>query len=165
MEYVGSDQMMQSAAVRRPSTRNSSLPSGQMIGRPSRLAMTNRRLRVVGAPKSAAISCRASIAYPRFSSCFHQRRNVNPRRSGHGSPVSSSGPQSSNSSTFSSMMTRGRTAFPQRTTTHARPRIFLSTGFPPFALLKCLQSGENQASPTGRPRQASAGSTFQMSSQ
>ena len=71
------------------------------------------------------------------------------------------GPQVWNSSTFSRMMTLGRTVPAHRSTIQASPRMFLSTGFPPLALLKCLQSGENQASPTGRPRQTSTGSTSQ----
>jgi hypothetical protein len=42
--------------------------------------------------------------------------------------------------------------------------MFLSTGLPPFALLKCLQSGLNHAS-ARRFFTTSRGSTFQMSSQ
>lgn len=49
----------------------------------------------------------------------------------------------------------------QRRTIHARPRIFRSTSAAPFAFEKCLQSGENHASATGRPRQTVSGSTSQ----
>jgi predicted metal-binding protein len=42
-------------------------------------------------------------------------------------------------------------------TTHASERIFFSTGFPPRALLKCVQSGENHAMPTGCPPHAFLG--------
>src|ERR1700683_4755323 len=74
------------------------------------------------------------------------------------------GPQVSNSRTFSSMITRGLTLAAQRITTQARPRIFFSTGLPPLALEKCLQSGLNHASPTLRPRVTSHGSTVQTDS-
>ena len=57
------------------------------------------------------------------------------------------------------MACRGRTVPAHRSTIHARPRIFRSTSAAPLALEKCLQSGENHASPTGRPRQTSLGST------
>jgi hypothetical protein len=76
----------------------------------------------------------------------------------------STGPHVWNSSTFSSTMTRGRTAAAQRIATQASPRIFFETGFPPFAFEKCLQSGESHMRPTGRPAHASTGSTFQTSS-
>ena len=65
----GSDQSMISAAVRhgsfRPETTSGSsgLPCvgfGHTMGRLSRRAMTNRRLRIVGAPKSQARSSRHS---------------------------------------------------------------------------------------------------------
>ena len=59
-------------------------------------------------------------------------------------------------------MMRGATSRAQVTTTQARSRIRFSTGFPPLALLKCLQSGENQASPTGRPPVASLGEICRM---
>ena len=59
---------------------------------------------------------------------------------------------------------RGFTVIAHRRMTHDRPRILRLTGFPPFALLKCLQSGLNHASATGRPLHASTGSTFHTSS-
>lgn len=94
---------------------------------------------------------------------------VRPFFAGSGKPLLSSGPHVLNSSTFSSTITRGRwpalNALAQRTTSHARPRTLFSTGLPPFALLKCLQSGENHASPTRRPPQTLRGSTFHTSSQ
>lgn len=70
-----------------------------------------------------------------------------------------------NSSTFSSIITLGLTSPAHLQATQARPRMNLSFGFPPLALLKCLQSGENHASPTGCPSQAFTGSTCQTSSQ
>ena len=80
-----------------------------------------------------------------FRSCVTHRLNVMPLRRGQGW-LSISGPQVWNSSTFSNTMTSGLAMPAHFSTIHARPRIFFSTGFPPFALEKCLQSGENQAS-------------------
>ena len=60
-------------------------------------------------------------------------------------------------------MTRGLTVAAQRITTQHSPRIFFSTGLPPLALEKCLQSGENHASPTGRPAATARGSASQTS--
>ena len=51
------------------------------------------------------------------------------------------------------MITRGRTVPAQRRTIQARPLICLSTGFPPLALEKCLQSGDAHSRPTGLPAQ------------
>ena len=65
----------------------------------------------------------------------------------------------------SKMCIRDSTSPAQRQATHARPRINLSFGFPPFALLKCLQSGENHASATGCPPHTLTGSTCHTSSQ
>ncbi len=87
-------------------------------------------------------------------------RNVSPTRSGSGRiSAASSGPQVLNSSTFSSVITRGSTSSPQRRVTHASPRIDFSTGLAPFALEKCRQSGESQTSPTRRPAVATFGLT------
>ena len=47
------------------------------------------------------------------------------------------------------MITRGRVLAAQRNATQANPLIFFSTGLPPLALEKCLQSGLNQTNPTG----------------
>ena len=69
------------------------------------------------------------------------------------------------SGTFSSIITRGLTSNAHLIETQARPLILLSTGLPPFAREKCLQSGENQASATGLSPHASLGSTSQTSSQ
>ncbi|MCY1234445.1 hypothetical protein D9M72_470280 [compost metagenome] len=85
---------------------------------------------------------------------LHHFWKVLPRLSGQGiSPrsVSMSGPHSFHSSTFSMMMTSGFARSAQSTITHARSRMFRSTGLPPLALEKCLQSGENQARPTCFP--------------
>src|SRR5579871_325094 len=87
-----------------------------------------------------------------------------------------SGPQSANSSTFSSSTALGglpvarRMAATQRSTSQARPRMFLSFGTPPFALLWSLQSGLAHRSPTRRPRNSGRASsaptsTWRMSSQ
>jgi hypothetical protein len=62
------------------------------------------------------------------------------------------------------MITRGAALSAQRTTTQASERIVFSTGLPPLAREKCLQSGDAQSRPTGRPRVTSRGSTFQTSS-
>ena len=45
--------------------------------------------------------------------------------------------------------------------THASPLIFFSTGLPPLAFEKCLQSGLNHASPTRRPATSVLMFTFQ----
>ncbi|MPM35521.1 hypothetical protein SDC9_82114 [bioreactor metagenome] len=66
-------------------------------------------------------------------------------------PFVSNGPHVLNSSTFSSIITLGFTVAAHRTATHAKPLMFFSTGLPPLALLKCLQSGLNQQSATGLP--------------
>ena len=71
----------------------------------------------------------------------------------------SSGPHVLNSSTFSSMMTLGLHLAAQRSVTQARPRIFFSTGLPPLALEKCLQSGGSHTRPTGRLLVTLIGST------
>ena len=47
------------------------------------------------------------------------------------------------------MIIRGRVRSAHLRAIQAKPRIFFSTGFPPFALEKCLQSGLSQTSPTG----------------
>ena len=52
-----------------------------------------------------------------------------------------------------------KTNHPHTVHYQASPRIRLSTGFPPFALLKCLQSGEAHKRPTGLPPVISRGST------
>ena len=90
---------------------------------------------------------------------------VSPARSFIGLPSFPSGPHVWISGTFSSIRTFGRTVYAHLMATHASPLMFLSTGFPPFAREKCLQSGENHASATGFPAQASTGSTCQTSSQ
>ena len=54
---------------------------------------------------------------------------------------------------------RGCTVPAHLVTTHARPRIDFLTGVPPFARLKCVQSGEKCAHPTGLPFVALYGST------
>lgn len=66
---------------------------------------------------------------------------------------------------FSNIITLGLTSPAHLQATQASPRMFLSFGLPPFALLKCLQSGENQARPTGCPSHALTGSTAQTFSQ
>ncbi|MNL64879.1 hypothetical protein D3C87_1891410 [compost metagenome] len=80
---------------------------------------------------------------------------------------SSSGPQVTNSSTFSKKMTRGLLRSPSlrthSTTMVARPRIFFDTGLPPLAFEKCLQSGDAHSMPTGRPSVTSTGSTSNTS--
>ncbi|SPV21803.1 Uncharacterised protein [Burkholderia gladioli] len=63
------------------------------------------------------------------------------------------------------MMMRGLTVAAQRSAIQARPRIFFDTGLPPFALLKCLQSGESQTSPTGWLPVIATGSTSNTLSQ
>ncbi|KGX48503.1 hypothetical protein Y600_6344 [Burkholderia pseudomallei MSHR3709] len=63
------------------------------------------------------------------------------------------------------MITRGFTIAAQRSAIHASPRIFFDTGLPPFALLKCLQSGDSQTRPTGWFPVIAAGSTSNTLSQ
>ena len=90
-----------------------------------------------------------------------------PFRRGHGwrLPIGpTSGPQSANSCTFSSMITLGCTCPAQRVTTHASARRFLSLfGAAPLALLWCVQSGLAQSSATGWPLVAWIGSTVKTS--
>jgi hypothetical protein len=62
------------------------------------------------------------------------------------------------------MMIRGRLMRAHLITTHARQRSFESFGFAFFALLNCVQSGENHANPTGRSPQSSRGSMAHTSS-
>ncbi|MCY1187890.1 hypothetical protein D9M73_289280 [compost metagenome] len=80
-----------------------------------------------------------------------------------GLPLSSSGPQSWNSSTFSRKNRRGLVACTQRTTTHANERTRRLRGAAPLALLKWRQSGDAQRMPTGCPPVASSGSTSNTS--
>ena len=69
-------------------------------------------------------------------SAFMKPSKVSPAHSFMGLLSAPRGPQVRISGTFSSIITRGRTFSAQRIVTHAKPRMFLSTGFPPFALLK-----------------------------
>jgi hypothetical protein len=59
---------------------------------------------------------------------------------------------------------RGCASAAHRQTTQARLRMFLLTGLPPLAREKCLQSGEAQSRPTGRPPVTMRGAAFQTSS-
>lgn len=62
------------------------------------------------------------------------------------------------------MMTRGLLSAAHRQTTQASDRISFLTGVPPFARLKCRQSGDAQSSPTLRPRVTLRGLIFHTSS-
>ncbi len=86
-------------------------------------------------------------------------------------PSLESGPHLSISSTFSTKITRGRTARAQVTICQGRQRISLLRTSEPFLALLCsLQSGENHAAPMTRmppqvgQRATVRGSTSRMSS-
>ncbi len=152
----GIDQSIHSAAVRQgfnlPDLTASDSGSacvcvGHLIGIPSRRAIRKKRLRIVGEPKSQARNSLQSTVYPWRFRALTKQLNVRPFFLGHGRPSSPMLPHVLNSSTFSSMMTRGRVFEAHRSATHAKPRIFFSTGLPPFALEKCLQSGDNHTKP------------------
>ena len=64
-----------------------------------------------------------------------------------------------NSSTFSNVISLGRTSSAHRTTTHARSRMCCERGFPPLAFEKCVQSGEACSTSTGWPPVAYKGLT------
>ena len=102
----------------------------------------------------AILRVRTSVAWPsvpRQSQSRHSQRGT-------------SGPQSANSRTFSRQMIRGLTCSAHLQTIQASDLIDFSTGFPPFAREKCLQSGLAHRRPTGFPRVSLRRSVRQTSS-